>query len=103
MDATAPSRYFASMSLKEEIKKAAASETIKTVIQLALPPIAASTLALLPQVRDQIWPATPKWLLGALLVVSLSANFALVPYFVKSRRKKKQLQASALPPKRYAL
>lgn len=81
------------MNLKEEIKKSATSEIVRTVIRLALFLALMLGAALIPPIRDRIWPATPKWLLLGLLVISLSVILGLVPYAMHLRRKNRTLQS----------
>jgi hypothetical protein len=77
------------MDIKEAKDKSTALEIIKIVAPWLSLPIGTLILALVPQVRDRIWPATPKGLLLALLIVSLSAILGLVPWAIGLRRKLK--------------
>jgi hypothetical protein len=81
------------MSTKEEKEKVATLEIAKIVVPLLSLPVGTLILALVPQVRDDIWPATPKGLLLALLVVILSVILGLVPYALRLRRKYQTLVA----------
>ncbi len=82
------------MSVKEEIKKSAVSELTKKLIQWLLPLLSTLFLGLIPQVRDHIWPAIPKWLLLVLTVIFLSATLALLQFLSKSRRKLTEVQSA---------
>lgn len=74
------------MKIKEEIKKTAVTEPIKIVLQWLSPLIGTLILAAIPQVRDRIWPATPKLLLLVLLVISLSVILWLLPSLSRLRK-----------------
>lgn len=74
------------MALKEEIKKTAVLEPLKTVWQWLAPLIGTLILTAIPQVRDHIWPAIPKLLLMVLTVVFLSASLWLLQRLRKSHR-----------------
>ena len=82
------------MSAKEEKGKVTALEIAKIVVPLLSLPVGTLILALVPQVRDHIWPATPKGLLLALLVLTLSIILGLVPYALRLRRKYQSLSTS---------
>ena len=82
------------MDTKEEIKKSATSEITKTAVRLLLLLIGTLILASVPLVRDRIWPATPKGLLLALLIVCLSVILGLVPYALRLKRKLKQSESN---------
>jgi hypothetical protein len=75
------------MEIKSEIKKSAVSETVKTIIQWALLPLLTWGVSYVPQIRDQVWPATPKFLLLGILLISLSANLWLFSSLLKSRKR----------------
>src|SRR3954462_2529613 len=68
-------------------------EILKIVVPLASLPVGTLILALVPEVRSHIWPATPKVLLLVLLVASVSANLCLIPLALRLRRKQKALQS----------
>jgi hypothetical protein len=77
------------MNAKEAKDGVTALEIARIVVPLLSLPVGTLILALVPQVRDRIWPATPKGLLLALLVVSLSAILGLVPYTLRLRKQLK--------------
>jgi hypothetical protein len=66
------------MDAKEEIKKSAIAETVKTVIQSLLPQIVTLALLVVSPVRDRIWPAIPKWLVMVIATASMSVNLWLL-------------------------
>jgi len=80
------------MDAKEETKKTIITEPLKIIIQSVLPLIGTFLVARIPLVRDQIWPAIPKWLLMALLVVAASATLLLFRRYRKSRCQALNLQ-----------
>lgn len=80
------------MEAKEAKEKATALETLKIVAPWLSLPIGTLILALVPVVRNRIWPATPKELLLGLLVISLSANLALIPSALRFRKRRLELK-----------
>ncbi len=77
------------MSLTAKKDESKALEIIKIIAPWFSLPIGTLILALVPEVRQQIWPALPKGLLLVLLVISLSTILALFPYLVRLRRRAK--------------
>lgn len=92
-----------SPDLKAEIKKSAITETVKTIVRSALLLLAVLTVAVVPPLRDRIWPAIPKWFLLVLAVLFLLVILGLVPYVLHLRRKlqdsKTELEALRAKPK----
>jgi hypothetical protein len=74
------------MDAKEEIKKTTITEPLKIAIQSIVAVVVTLLAARIPLVRDQIWPAIPKWLLMVLLVVLTPAAFVLIHRYRKARR-----------------
>lgn len=81
------------MDIKEEIAKSAISETVKTIIQLTMPLVITLVAANIPAIRDRIWPAIPKWLVMAAVVVFLSISLGLLRLWLGSRRQLKLSEA----------
>jgi hypothetical protein len=79
---------------KEAKDKVTPLEILKIVAPWLSLPIGTLILALVPEVRNHIWPATPKGLLLALLIVSLSVILGLVPYALRLRRKHQTLSTA---------
>lgn len=81
------------MELRDELKKTFLTEPIKILIGLAVVSGIPALLTLSPVVRDQWWPAVPKWFL---LITSLFFFSLFLLLLYKNRKYKNALRKSSV-------